>query len=190
MVVDYHEGPRKKPLFTRDEMLFHIFCNIRLILPQQLTFVPFYRQKNACALKIPRTVALPFIYGVKCIIISKCRSVEVFMCLFTLYLYIFIASVFVAGFFMAGLFFTMKPHWSIHNQAKEICETFFDLVSLTYDLDLRTWPRYPSTWLTYQRSDLYVCLYIAIDLWWNCSNDTRSIGLMKIRFTDPCGGLN
>ncbi len=28
---------------------------------------------------------------------------------------------------------------------------------LTFDLDLRTWPRYPSIWPTYQNSGLYVC---------------------------------
>ena len=28
---------------------------------------------------------------------------------------------------------------------------------LTYDLDLQTWPRYPSTWPTYRNSSLYVC---------------------------------
>ncbi len=28
---------------------------------------------------------------------------------------------------------------------------------LTYDLDLRTWPRYSSNWPTHQRSGLYVC---------------------------------
>ena len=29
--------------------------------------------------------------------------------------------------------------------------------SLTYDLDLQTWLRYPSTWPTYRNSSLYVC---------------------------------
>ncbi len=33
-------------------------------------------------------------------------------------------------------------------------KTYFDLVTLTFDLDLQTWPRYPSTWPTYQN----VCL--------------------------------
>ncbi len=28
---------------------------------------------------------------------------------------------------------------------------------LTYDLDLQTWPRYPSTWPTYRNYSLYVC---------------------------------
>ncbi len=30
---------------------------------------------------------------------------------------------------------------------------------LTYDLDLRAWPRYPSTWLLCQNSSLYVYLF-------------------------------
>ena len=30
---------------------------------------------------------------------------------------------------------------------------------LTYDLDLRTWPRYPSTWPPCQNSGPYVCLF-------------------------------
>ena len=30
-------------------------------------------------------------------------------------------------------------------------------MTLTYDLDLETWPRYPSTWPTYRNPSLYVC---------------------------------
>ncbi len=36
--------------------------------------------------------------------------------------------------------------------------TFFDLVTLTYDLGLLTWPRYPSTWPPCQNSSPYVRL--------------------------------
>ncbi len=35
--------------------------------------------------------------------------------------------------------------------------TFFDLVTLTFDLDLRTWPRYPSTWPPCHNSSPHVC---------------------------------
>ncbi len=39
-------------------------------------------------------------------------------------------------------------HWNTH---RNVC----DLV--TFDLDLQTWPRYPSTWPTYWNSSPYVC---------------------------------
>ena len=32
--------------------------------------------------------------------------------------------------------------------------------------------------------------YITIGLWWDCSNETRFIGMVKMRFTDPRGGSN
>ncbi len=41
-------------------------------------------------------------------------------------------------------------HWDTHWNV-------FDLVTLTIDLDLQTWPRYPSTWPTCRNSSPYIC---------------------------------
>ena len=59
-----------------------------------------------------------------------------------------------------------KDQWFLHrhaasliHQAKAPMKLFLTWWPwpLTYDLDLWTWPRYPSTWPTHQRSGLYVC---------------------------------
>ena len=56
--------------------------------------------------------------------------------------------------------------WQVHRQVTRLSEvigksqwTFLTLWPwpLTYDLDLQTWPRYPSTWPPCQNSSAYVC---------------------------------
>ncbi len=81
----------------------------------------FIQKNNACAFKTPHVVALPFIYGVECIIISKYRSVKF------QHHWLPVSSSLVSSWLVSSSL-------SIHNQAKDIRETFFDLVTLTFDL--------------------------------------------------------
>ena len=60
---------------------------------------------------------------------------------------------FIAGVFITGFFFTRIIRQT--TSSKHFL-TWWPW-PLTYDLDLWTWPRYPSTWPTHQRSGLYVC---------------------------------
>ncbi len=57
-------------------------------------------------------------------------------------------------------------------------KTFFDLVTLTYDHDLRTHPRYPPTWPICRNSSMYVCPFGCE----NCEN-THSQAMPKLHLS-------
>ncbi len=103
------------------------------------------KQKTTYALKTPRAVALQFIYGVECIIMRKklqrnrgrkCREAT------SSVLTASVTTVILPPMHATrGRFWVWWP-WPF-----------------TYELDLRTWPRYFQPWPTCQNASLYVCSF-------------------------------
>ncbi len=113
-------------------------------------------------------------------------SIEVLMCLCYNYIYMTVTTVgpgMVWQFLPPLIFFRCNHQWScsldhflfqdtldcfllpdlwlrLSLSLETPLKRFFDLVTFTFDLDLWTWPRYPSTWPTRRISGLYVCPFI------------------------------
>ncbi len=100
------------------------------------------RKKNAFALKTPRVVAWPVIYGVECIFVSLAMKLHQDYC-WHLHHCIFITA-------------SINPSSIIRPKTHVKHFLTWWPWPLTYDLDLWTWPRYPSIWPTYQKAGPYV----------------------------------